>query len=90
MAKNSTILTGAALGVCAVVAAIACGAALGDKTAPQPDPSSTDTTVVFDFPDCDKDDRSPHWDTKDCGPSPKPAATKGNTRPSPKPRTTRR
>ena len=44
--------------------------------------------------DCDADDRSPHWETADCGPSPRPMKTAyqpapSPRKPTPKPRTTR-
>lgn len=42
-----------------------------------------------DMPDCDADDRSPKWDVKDCGPSPRPMKTASQPKPTPKPRKTR-
>ena len=35
--------------------------------------------------DCDADDRSPHWEVKDCGPSPRPMQTAYQPAPSKKP-----
>lgn len=79
---------GVAAGLGLVVIIIITGAFLGyngrEPVDPFPTPS-VDTEVVFDFPDCDADDRSPKWDVKDCGPS--PAAKKPGT---PRPKTTRR
>jgi hypothetical protein len=43
-----------------------------------------------ELPDCDADDRSPHWEVADCGPSPRPMKTAYQPKPTPKPRVTRR
>lgn len=87
---------GIGVGLILVVAVIICGAFLGfqgrEDNDPFPEPSR-DTSIQFDFPDCDADDRSPNWEVADCGPSPTPkvAKTRGVTKaPSPAPRKTRR
>lgn len=41
----------------------------------------------IEYPDCDRDDRSPHWEAKDCGPSPRPMRTAYQPAPSKKPST---
>lgn len=95
MSKGSSAGAGVAAGLGLVVVVIICGAFLGyrgrEDSDPFPEPSR-DTSIQFDFPDCDADDRSPNWEVADCGPSPTPkvAKTQG-VRKTPGPiRTTRR
>jgi hypothetical protein len=83
--KGKLAGAGVAAGLCLVVLIIICGAFFGYKGReggqPLPTPS-VDSQMVDDLPDCDADDRSPNWDVKDCGPSPKPVKTRG---PAPRP-----
>lgn len=84
-----------------IVTAVAMSAVLvfGGAAACNDTPATTDYSPV-EFPDCDADDRSPHWEVKDCGPSPRPMQTafqpkpstakKPTTAPKPTSRSTRR
>lgn len=95
--------TGKALtaGGCVLVA-ILCFGAFAQKGLDRegPEPTETVETVEFmplpDFPDCDQDDRSPHWEVSDCGPSPlpkvspRPVKTAFQPKPTAAPKSTRR
>lgn len=79
MSKGRSTGAGVAVGLVLVVVVIICGAFLGfqgrEGNDPFPEPSR-DTSIQFDFPDCDADDRSPNWEVADCGPSPTPKVAK--------------
>lgn len=90
--------TGKALtaGGCVLVAILCFGtfAQKGFQREPNPIETLEPAIEYPDFPDCDKDDRSPNWEVADCGPSPvptvRPVKTAFQPKPTPKPRTTRR
>lgn len=75
--------------------AILCFGAFAQKGFDREGPQPTETLEFQpEYPDCDKDDRSPNWEVADCGPSPvptvRPVKTAFQPKPTPKPRTTRR
>ena len=80
-----------------IAAALSATLIFGTAAACNDAPATTDYSPV-EFPDCDADDRSPHWEFADCGPSPRPMQTAFQPKPStakkpttaPKPRNTRR
>lgn len=86
MATDSTTKLVVGFGAIVLIAACGAGACLSRGTG-QPEPRQP----AIEYPDCDKDDRSPNWEVADCGPSPTPAA-KRSTAPAvkPSPRPTRR
>jgi hypothetical protein len=73
------------IGACVCVG-ILCFGAFATKGLDREGPD-TEPTEVVDFmpdrPDCDKDDRSPHWEVADCGPSPTPRPVKTAFQPKP-------
>jgi hypothetical protein len=64
-----------------VMAAVGLSAVLLFGTAASCDNRPTDFYET-EFPDCDADDRSPHWEVADCGPSPRPMKTAYQPKPS--------
>lgn len=68
---------GIVLGLVTVVVVIICGAVLNDRLE-DPAPQGP----YFEVEDCDADDRSPHWQVSECGPSPKPMQTANQPKPT--------
>lgn len=91
MAKASAVGAGVTVGLLGVVGIVVCGAFLSGNSG-TPEEKFPAPSVNTDWPDCDKDDRSPNWEVADCGPSPtarKPVITPQKTK-APAPKRTRR